>query len=136
MLFTIVKTIFKSEDRRPSYMFLNIVVRHLALLGNLALNVEDFYVKTIGRDLKNHVFDHETRKSRLYPCYRLKINNFLSRYNQNLKIGIFAPLQQIPCYCKSRPDTLRLISWWRVTNVQYRRVSRHVHLRQMPVAIV
>ena len=23
--------------------------------------------------LKHHVFDHETRKSRLFPCYKLKI---------------------------------------------------------------
>ena len=52
--------------------------------------------------LKNHVFDHETRKSGLCPCYRLKINDFLSSYYQNLKIDIFTPLQQIPCYCKSR----------------------------------
>ena len=37
--------------------------------------------------------------------------------NQNLKIDIFTPLQQIPCYCKSRLGTLRLISWWRVTYV-------------------
>ena len=50
MLFTMVKTIFKSEDKWPSYMFLNIVVRHLALFGKLALNVEDFYLKTIGWD--------------------------------------------------------------------------------------
>ena len=48
MLFTNVKTLFKSEDEWPSYMFLNMVVRHSALLGKLALNVEDFYVKTIG----------------------------------------------------------------------------------------
>ena len=27
-------------------MFLNMVVRHSALLGKLALNVEDFYVRT------------------------------------------------------------------------------------------
>ena len=33
-------------------MFLNMVVRHLALLRKLALNVEDFYVKTIGWGLK------------------------------------------------------------------------------------
>ena len=30
------------------YMFLNMVVRYSALLGKLGLNVEDFYVKTIG----------------------------------------------------------------------------------------
>ena len=52
MLFTTVKTIFKSEDLWPSYMFLNMVVRHSALLGKLALNVEDFYVKTIAWGLK------------------------------------------------------------------------------------
>ena len=45
-----VETIFKSEDKWPSYMFLNMVVQHMALLGKLALNVEDFYVKTIGWD--------------------------------------------------------------------------------------
>ena len=28
-------------------MFLNMVVRHLALLGKLAVNVEDFYVKPV-----------------------------------------------------------------------------------------
>ena len=72
MLLTMVKTVFKSEDNRPSYMFLNMVVRHSALLGKLALNVEDYYVKTIGWGLKNHVFDHETRKRGLFPCYRLK----------------------------------------------------------------
>ena len=67
--------------------------------------------------LTNHVFDHETRKSRLFPCYRLKINDFLSSYSQNLKIDIFTLLHQIPCYTKSRLGTLRLISWWRVTNI-------------------
>ena len=51
--------------------------------------------------LENHVFDHETQKSWLIPCYRPKINDFLNSYNQNLKIDIFTPLQQIPCYCKS-----------------------------------
>ena len=30
MLFTVVKTIFKSEDYWPSYMYLNMVVRHSA----------------------------------------------------------------------------------------------------------
>ena len=30
MLFTMVKTIFKSEDKWPSYMLLNTVVRHSA----------------------------------------------------------------------------------------------------------
>ena len=64
--------------------------------------------------LENHVFYHETGKSGLFPCYRLKINDFLSSYNQNLKI-IFTPVQQIVCYCKSRLGTLQLISWWRVT---------------------
>ena len=58
------------------------VVRHSALLGKLALHVEDFYVKTIWWGLKNHVFDHETRESGLFPCYRLKINEFLSSYNK------------------------------------------------------
>ena len=48
MLFTMVKTILKSEDYWPSYMFLNIVVLHSALLRKLALNVEGFYVKAIG----------------------------------------------------------------------------------------
>ena len=48
MLFTMVKSIFKSEYKWPNYAFLNIVVRHLALLRKLALNVEDFCVKTIG----------------------------------------------------------------------------------------
>ena len=66
--------------------------------------------------LQNRVFDHETRKSGLFPCYRLKINDFLSSYSQTLKIDIFTPLQQIPCYCKGRLGTLRVISWWRVTN--------------------
>ena len=66
-------------------------------------------------ELKNHVFDHETQKSGLFLCYRLKINDFLSSYNQNLKIDIFTPLQQIPCYCKGRLGLLWLISWWRVT---------------------
>ena len=63
MPFTMVKTIFKSEDKGPSYMFLNMVVRHSALLRKLALNVEEFYVKTIGWGYKKYVFDHETRKS-------------------------------------------------------------------------
>ena len=72
-------------------------------------------LKQQGGFKKNHVFDHETWKSGLFPCYRLKINDFLSSYNQNLKIHIFTPLQQIPYYCKSRLGTLRLISWWRVT---------------------
>ena len=65
--------------------------------------------------LENHDFDHETRKSGLFPCYRLKRIDLLSSYNLNLKINIFTPLQQIPCYCKSRLGTLWLISWWRVT---------------------
>ena len=99
----------------PSYMFLNMVVRHSALLRKLALNVEDFYVKNNRVGLKNHVFDHETRKSGLFPCYRLKINDFLRSYIQNLKIDLFIPLQQIPCSCKNRLGTLRLILWWRVT---------------------
>ena len=68
-----------------------IVVRHSTLFRILGLNVEDFYVKTVGWGLKHHVFDHETRKSGLFPCYRLKINNFLSSYNQNLKIDTFTP---------------------------------------------
>ena len=33
-------------------MLLNMVVRHSALLRKPALNVEDFYAKTIGRDYK------------------------------------------------------------------------------------
>ena len=48
MLVTMVKAIFKSENQWPIYMFLNMVVRLSALLGKLALNVEDFYVKTVG----------------------------------------------------------------------------------------
>ena len=48
VLFTMVKTIFKSEDLWLSYTLLNMVVRHSALLGKLDLNAEDFYVKTIG----------------------------------------------------------------------------------------
>ena len=51
MLITMVKSIFKSE-KWPSYMFLKRVVRHSELLRKLALNVEDFYVKTIGRGYK------------------------------------------------------------------------------------
>ena len=62
---------------------------------------------------KKKVFDHETRKTGLFPCNKLK--DFLSSYNQNLKIDIFTPLQQIPRYRKSRFGTLRLISGWRVT---------------------
>ena len=50
-------------------------VRHSALWGKLALIVEDVYVKTIGWILKS-CFDHETRQSGLFPCYRLKINDF------------------------------------------------------------
>ena len=99
-------------------MFLNMVVRHSALLGKRALNVEDFYVKTIGLGL-NQVFDHKIRKSGLFPCRRLKMNDFLSSYNQNLKIDIFTSLQQIPSYCKNMLGTVRLISWWRVT-INYR----------------
>ena len=48
MLFTMVKSIFKSEDKWPSDTFLNMVVRHSTLLRKLALNVQNFYVKTIG----------------------------------------------------------------------------------------
>ena len=75
-------------------MFLNMVVQHSALLRKLALNVEDFCDKTIGWGEKNHVFDHETRKSGLFPCYRLKVDDILSNYNQNLNIDIFTSLQQ------------------------------------------
>ena len=58
MLFMMVKTIFKSEDYWPSYMFLNMAELHVfeyggttsALLRKLALTVEDFDVKTIGWD--------------------------------------------------------------------------------------
>ena len=46
-----------------------------------------------------------------HACYRLKINDFLSSYNQNLKNDIFTLLQQIPSYCESRLGTLRFISW-------------------------
>ena len=100
-------------------MFLNMVVRNSALLGKLALDVEDFNDKTIGQGLKNVMFfDHETRKRGLFLCYRLKINDFLSSYNQTIKIDIFTPLKQIPCYCKSRLGTLPLILWWRVTFMQ------------------
>ena len=63
--------------------------------------------------LQNHVFDHETQKSGLFPCYRQKINDFLSSDNQHL--DIFTSLQPIPCYCKSRLGMLQLISWWKVT---------------------
>ena len=65
-------------------MLLNMVARLSALLRKLALNVEDLFVKTVGWGLKYHVFDHETRKRGLFPCYRLKMNDFLSSYNQNL----------------------------------------------------
>ena len=51
----------------------------------LTLNVEDFYVKTIGWGL--------------FLRYRLNINDFLSSYNQYLKIDNLTPLQQIPFYC-------------------------------------
>ena len=68
-------------------------------------------------ELENHVFDHETRTSGLCSCYRLKTNAFLSSCKENLKIDIFTSLQQMPCYCKSRLGTLRLISWWGVTYV-------------------
>ena len=54
-------------------MFLNMVVRHSALLGKLALNVEEIYVKTIGRGYKIMFCDRETRTSGLFRCYRLKI---------------------------------------------------------------
>ena len=43
-----VKIVFKSEDLWASYMLLNMVVRHSALLRKLALNVYGFCVKTIG----------------------------------------------------------------------------------------
>ena len=95
---------------------MNIVERHSALLGKLALNVEDFYVKTIGWGYKKIMFlPMEHGKVGYFPCNRLKINDFLSSYNPNLKIDIFTTVQQIPCYCKSRLRTLRLILWWRVT---------------------
>ena len=35
---------------------MNTVVRHSALLGKLALNVEDFYVETIGWGFKKIMF--------------------------------------------------------------------------------
>ena len=69
----------------------------------------------MGLKKKKKVFDHETQESGLFPCHRLKINDFLSSYKPNLKIDMFTHLQQIPCYCKSSLGTLRLISWWRVT---------------------
>ena len=50
--------------------------------------------------LKNHVFDHETWKSGLFPCYRLKINDFLISHNQNLKINIFTPQCKFPATAK------------------------------------
>ena len=71
-------------------MYLNMVVQHWALFGKLAIIVEDFYVKIIGLGLKkSHAFDHETRKSGVFQCYGLKMNDFLSSYNQNLKIRHF-----------------------------------------------
>ena len=39
---------FQIKGIVASYMILNMVVRHMALLRKLALNAEDFYVKTIG----------------------------------------------------------------------------------------
>ena len=92
------------------------VFEHSGLLRILALNIEAIKCFNNRVGLQNHVFDHEIRKSGLFPCYKPNINDFLSSYNQNLKINIFTPLQQIPCYCKSGLGTLRLISWWRVTN--------------------
>ena len=49
-----------------------------------------------------NVTDHKTRKSVLFPCYKQQTNNFWSSYNQNLWIDFLHPLQQIPCYCRSR----------------------------------
>ena len=49
-----------------SEVFLNMVVPHWALLGKHGLNVEDFYVNTIGRG-QNRVFDQEPRKNGLFP---------------------------------------------------------------------
>ena len=40
-------------------MVLNMVVRQLALLRKLALNAEDFYVKTIGWDTMFLTMKHE-----------------------------------------------------------------------------
>ena len=80
--------------------------------------------------VKYHVIDHDTRKSGVFPCYRLKINDFLSIYNQNLKVDIFTPLQQILCYCKSRLGTLGIMSWWRVTNFKLKKKSVTPSLRK------
>ena len=41
--------------------------------------------------LRSHVFDYETWKSLLFPCYRLQTSDFWSSYNQNLKINILHP---------------------------------------------
>ena len=48
MLFTMVKTIFKSEDKWPSYLFLKYDGTTFGTFEKIALNVEDFYVKTTG----------------------------------------------------------------------------------------
>ena len=85
-------------------MFLNMVVRHPARLRKLALNVEDFCVETIGWGKKIMLLIMKHGKSGLFPCYRLKIKqtkkDFLSIYNQNLKVCIFTTLKQIRCNCK------------------------------------
>ena len=44
-----------------------------------------------GLGLKNHVFEHDTWKSVLFPYYRLQINDFWNSYSKNLKINIFTP---------------------------------------------
>ena len=82
MLFTMVKTMFKIRGLAAELHVFEYGGTTFGTFGKLAVIVEDFYVKTIGWGLKNHVFDHETRKREVFPCYRLKINDFLSSYNQ------------------------------------------------------
>ena len=79
-------------------------------MGKLALNVEDFCVKTIGGISREHVFDHETRKSRLFPCYRLKINDFLSSFAKISKSIVSHPYGKILATAKvglAHYDTFR-----------------------------
>ena len=76
MLFTMVETISKVAE-------LHVFGYGGTTFGTFEKTCFLCESKRVG--LKTHVFDHETLKSGLFPCYRLKINDFLSSYNQNLK---------------------------------------------------
>ena len=84
MLFTMVKPIsnHRSSGRATCFEYGGTT---FGTFGKTCFKCWRLLYGNNGAGFKYHVFDHETRKSGLLLCYRRKINDFLSSYNQNLK---------------------------------------------------